>query len=206
MSRDLLLFGQTQTEHFAELYQWYESSLLHPIVVDYHRLQLEHWIWSKRHLLHGAIVDVGVITPRRWLGAGYRTLGLAEGDVVGDLRAMPFETASIDSFLLTEVLEHCEDPFAAMREVHRVMKPGGLLLVTSPFLWPWHGTADYKDYWRFTHEGWALLLKAFSHVTIAPCTLTDEGQSLYDLMRRFECWGFSTEVRGTTGYLCEAIR
>jgi hypothetical protein len=85
-----------------------------------------------------------------------------------------------------------------------VLKPGALLLVTSPFFWPQHATPAYRDYWRFTDQGWALLLQAFTGVTITPCGWTAEGASAYDFLRRFECMGFADQTHATTGYLCEA--
>jgi ubiquinone/menaquinone biosynthesis C-methylase UbiE len=120
------------------------------------------------------------------------------------LLALPFPDAVFDGVVLTEVLEHCVNPPAAVGEVFRVLKPGGLLLVTSPFLWPDHRTDDYKDYWRFTEQGWQLLLGAFTDVQITPCAWTSEGAAAYDFLRRFECWGFACQVKATTGYLCEA--
>lgn len=51
---------------------------------------------------------------------------------------IPLPEASIDSALCTEVLEHCPSPAAILAEVHRVLKPGGSLVLTLPFLWPLH--------------------------------------------------------------------
>ena len=204
--RDVLLFGMTETQGFADLHAWATSSGVQDFVPDYHRLQLEYWVWSNRARLTGMVFDIGVQNPRRWLGAGYRTLGLYGCDVLGDLRAMPLLSESADGFIVTEVLEHCEDPFAAVRELYRVLKPGGLLLVTSPFVWPWHGTHEYRDFWRFTEDGWRLLLRSFSDVQVAACQWTDEGQSAYDLLRRFECMGHTRFTRAATGYLCEATK
>lgn len=205
MSRDVLLYGCSQSDDMATLVTWmHQTPGLHEFIPDFHRLQLEHWIWTHRKALGRDILDVGVYNPRRWLGEGYLTLGEHGEDKPGNLLALPFPDAALDGFILTEVLEHCTDPPAAMREVFRVLKPGGLLLVTSPFVWPWHGTADYHDYWRFTHQGWQLLLAAFTDVQIKPCAWTPEGQAAYDFLRRFEAMGFTNQTHATTGYLCEA--
>jgi SAM-dependent methyltransferase len=206
MTRDILLYGLSQSIPAAQLLAWYESTPgLHEFVPDFHRLQLEHWVWTKRAALGRDILDVGVYNRRSYLGDGYLTFGENGEDVAGTLLAMPFPDDAFDGFVLTEVLEHCTDPPAAMREVYRVLKPHGLLLVTSPFCWPEHGVeGEYRDYWRFTRHGWELLLTAFIDVTITPCAWTDEGAAAYDFMRRFEAFGFANQTQITTGYLCEA--
>jgi len=203
--RDVLLYGLSQSPDFAALLAWSQNTegVAFP-APDPHRLQLEHWVWSHREALGADVLDVGVVIPRAYFGTGYVTFGEYDEDVRGDLCAMPFAEASFDGIVLTEVLEHCKNPFAAMSEVHRVLRPGGLLLVTSPFLWPWHGTDAYKDYWRFTHQGWAVLLQAFEQVDIVPCEWTPEAKAGYDIMRRFECMGFMSQTCATTGYLCSA--
>ncbi|RCG32343.1 class I SAM-dependent methyltransferase [Sphaerisporangium album] len=56
--------------------------------------------------------------------------------VTGDALAMPFPDASFDRVIAAEVLEHIPDDMAAMREIHRVLKPGGLAAVTVPSFLP----------------------------------------------------------------------
>jgi SAM-dependent methyltransferase len=206
MTRDILLYGLSQSIPCALLLQWYKDTPgLHEFVPDFHRLQLEHWVWAHRADLGRDILDVGVYNRRSYLGDGYLTVGQNGEDVAGDLLALPFPDAVFDGVVLTEVLEHCTDPRTAMREVWRVLKPGALLLVTSPFLWPEHGIeGEYKDYWRFTRHGWELLLEAFVDREIMACALTDEGAAAYDFLRRFECFGFANQTQITTGYLCSA--
>jgi ubiquinone/menaquinone biosynthesis C-methylase UbiE len=51
---------------------------------------------------------------------------------VGDLQSIAIRSDSIDVALLNEVLEHVPDESRALREVHRVLRPGGTLLVFSP--------------------------------------------------------------------------
>lgn len=205
--RDVLLYGASRADALGQLLDWKRDTPdLHEFVPDFHRLQLEHWIWTNRLGLGRHIIDVGVDVghPRRWLGADYRTLGLSGEDIYGDLLDLPLNDDSVDGFVVTEVLEHCTDPHSAMAEIHRALKPGGRLLITSPFFWPQHATTNYQDYWRFTDQGWTLLLGGFVDVTITPCAWTPEGLWAYEFMRVFECFGFSDSVAATTGYLCEA--
>jgi SAM-dependent methyltransferase len=206
---DFLILGATSDAHQGFLTWRERHHELHDFVPDYHRLQLEYWIHANRARLQGKVMDIGVQNPRRWLGNGYFTLGHTadtHSDRIGDVTALPFEDEELDAIVCTEVLEHCADPFKGVDEMHRVLKTGGLLLVTSPFIWPWHGTANYPDYWRFTDQGWRHLLRAFSSVKVEPTQWTPEGEKLLDLVRRFEGWGFLSDVYCHTGYLCEAIK
>jgi SAM-dependent methyltransferase len=70
-----------------------------------------------------------------------------------------------DVVVCTEVLEHVLNPFAAAAEIHRVLKPGGVLLASSPFNFRIHG--PLPDCWRFTEHGWRALLSGFENVKIS---------------------------------------
>jgi SAM-dependent methyltransferase len=58
---------------------------------------------------------------------------------------------SFDAVLSTQLLEHALDPARCVAEMRRVLKPGGVALVTTHGVWPYHPVPN--DYWRWTHEG-----------------------------------------------------
>lgn len=68
--------------------------------------------------------------------------------VFGDGAHLPVRTGSVDTVLSTEVLEHVPDPRALVDEMARVLRPGGKLLLTVPFIQPLHELPS--DYYRFT--------------------------------------------------------
>lgn len=69
-------------------------------------------------------------------------------DIVWDGRFIPLADSSVDSAMLTEVLEHCPDAESVLKEVHRVLRPGGFLFLTVPFIWPIHDIPH--DEFRYT--------------------------------------------------------
>lgn len=85
-----------------------------------------------------------------------------EVDVCIEPGPLPFREASVDCILSTATLEHMKNPWQAMAEFKRVLKPGGELLCYIPFLQPFHAAPD--DYQRWTQEGACLLAEGFSSV------------------------------------------
>lgn len=69
-----------------------------------------------------------------------------------------------DVVICTEVLEHVTDPFAAVLELQRILKPGGQVFVTTPFNFRIHG--PLPDNWRFTIHGLKQLFSAWQIVLI----------------------------------------
>lgn len=88
-------------------------------------------------------------------------------DIVGDIHDIPLKNESIDAIFCLAVLEHVEDPFKAVSEMHRVLKPGGKILIYVPFLYYYHAHEGYyKDYWRYTYDGLEVLARKFSQYEI----------------------------------------
>jgi SAM-dependent methyltransferase len=73
------------------------------------------------------------------------------GAVHGSLDKTPFDHAEFDTILVNAVLEHVPDIDAVMRELTRVLKPGGHLIAAVPYLQPYH--PDPTDFRRYTREG-----------------------------------------------------
>lgn len=111
------------------------------------------------------IVDVGcgrrpyesLLKP---ITARYVGVDWTEGpkvDVVAPAEELPFEDESFDLLLSTQVLEHVDDPARVVAEALRVLRPGGIAMVST------HGVVNYhpnpNDHWRWTHTGLARLLQ-----------------------------------------------
>jgi len=69
-------------------------------------------------------------------------------DLHWDGETIPMQDESIDSAMATEVLEHSFAPQKTLKEINRVLKPGGVFFFTVPFLWPLHETPH--DAYRYT--------------------------------------------------------
>lgn len=81
-------------------------------------------------------------------------------DVAADVQHLPFQDASVDAIVAESLIEHLPDPAIAVAEIHRVLKPGGLLYVVTPFMLGYHSSP--KDYYRWTEFGMEKLLQGFS--------------------------------------------
>jgi ubiquinone/menaquinone biosynthesis C-methylase UbiE len=80
-------------------------------------------------------------------------------DFVSDAKSIPVPDASFDAVLCTEVLEHVPEPIAVVRELGRIVAPGGRLILTAPLgsgihQEPYHFYGGYTPYWyqRFLKE------------------------------------------------------
>jgi 2-polyprenyl-3-methyl-5-hydroxy-6-metoxy-1,4-benzoquinol methylase len=95
--------------------------------------------------------------------------GNPHADLHGSVDAIPAEDASFDVVVCLQVLEHVPDPAAAVRELRRVVRPGGRVLLSTHGVYPFHPNPD--DLWRWTHQGLERLFLTnaeWSSVTVRP--------------------------------------
>jgi SAM-dependent methyltransferase len=64
---------------------------------------------------------------------------------------LPYDDESIDVACSLEVIEHVEDQFAFTRELHRILRPGGLAIISTP------NVLNLNSRWRNLHSGFATL-------------------------------------------------
>ncbi len=127
--------------------------------ISYRRALLNSLLRGLQPYVRGVVLDVGgekhstVLHPldhrktvERWL---YLNVGAATfPDILADGAGLPLVDASVDTILCLETLEHVRDPIQVVREVARVLRPGGTLILSLPFLYRIHSAPH--DYWRFT--------------------------------------------------------
>jgi SAM-dependent methyltransferase len=85
-------------------------------------------------------------------------------DMLGDICTFDFGDRTYDVIVLSEVLEHVHSPHLAIRNIHGVLKEGGRLILTAPFIFPIHERPH--DYFRYTRYGLEFLLSEFRDVKI----------------------------------------
>ncbi len=85
---------------------------------------------------------------------------------VGDItkKNISIDDETYDCVFGMEVLEHTIDPFGAVKEMRRILKDGGYLIVSAPLNWRIHG--PIPDCWRFTEHGFKVLLRDFDIIEI----------------------------------------
>jgi SAM-dependent methyltransferase len=142
-----------------------------------HRAEDRHWWYrGRRTVLDGVIAKLGLPANARILDAGCgsgrfmvelarrgtvtgvelsdTSVSLAQQRAIGEVLAgsvleMPFPDASFDLAVSLDVIEHLDDDLAALRELRRVLAPGGALLVTVPaYQWLWSGHDEINHHHR----------------------------------------------------------
>lgn len=150
--------------------------------------------------LKGWVLDVGcgnqpyrpyLTQARRYVGLDYpprsETLRYrVQPEVYGDGHHLPFKDASFDAVLCNQVMEHVAHPQKLVRELARVLKPGGLGLISVPFFYNLH--LEPHDYFRFTPYGLRLLLEKNS---LKVLELRGQGGIGTLVVQMFHNWLFS---------------
>jgi ubiquinone/menaquinone biosynthesis C-methylase UbiE len=127
-------------------------------------------LWLTRHRLReavaqhadyasGRLLDVGCGRQpyRRVLAKVRRYIGLDTPasahrvDIYGDALALPFRDEVFDTVLCNQLLEHVAEPGLLLREIVRVLKRSGAVLLTAPQTWGLHH--EPHDFYRYTKYG-----------------------------------------------------
>lgn len=174
----------------------------HPFFPDFERLMAEAAASPPTYDLGTSArfaKEVGLVRhlfqDRAYLACGYRpdmSRGEDACDLDCDIQNMSnIESGAAGSVICLSVLEHVVDPRRAVEEICRILRPGGVAIVSVPFWYPFHGKSDplknpvfdrtrglaidssheaYGDFWRFTHQGLALLFgrAGFARVDVYP--------------------------------------
>lgn len=138
------------------------------------RVLLDKTLGENISLMQGRVLDIGGVKAKgrgnfkppteKVISWEYVNIEQAtDPDYCCDASDIPVESESFDTIVMTELLEYVESPLAVLAEAFRILKPGGNLLLSVPFLCPVHGDwqidryrltkaalVDYIDKARFT--------------------------------------------------------
>lgn len=77
-------------------------------------------------------LDIGCGYKKEYASIGIDIRKLPGVDIIADINHLPFKDNSIDEIVCTHILEHIPNLTDAMRELHRILKPHGLLFIKAP--------------------------------------------------------------------------
>jgi SAM-dependent methyltransferase len=139
----------------------FNPSLFHPYY--FIRKGLLHKVAQYAPTLHGDLLDFGCgnkpykplfVNVASYVGVDFENEGHSHKneqiDYYYDGKTLPFDDEKFDSIFSSEVFEHIFNLDEILKELNRVLKPGGKLLLTCPFVWPEHEKPyDFARYTRF---------------------------------------------------------
>lgn len=188
---------------------------------------LERWPWLRLLKPPGPAVNTGRLLKRVLalyppeshrvldLGCGARRLpGVTRCDLMldppgirADASKLPFSSGAFDCVIITAVLEHVPYPQRVVREIHRILRPDGVVYVEVPFLEGFH--ADPDDYQRFTFRGLEILLRRFEVLEREVCA--GPSSALHWILREYPATWFSNPTialaaKFVAAWLTTAIR
>lgn len=142
---------------------WWAGSWFYPEQLE--KLSIRRSVAALAPKITGTLLDVGCgekpyksLFPavENYIGLEYPPARLQEwtnatADVWAEAQSLPIQAGKADAILSTQVLEHLPDPVAFFHESFRVLRPGGILILTTNQEWGIH-KAPY-DFYRYTRYG-----------------------------------------------------
>ncbi|MFC1994503.1 class I SAM-dependent methyltransferase [Chloroflexota bacterium] len=139
---------------------------------SYRRILLDRDLEESKCYMKGTILDIGGGRKR----GNFKEPSDAEWivldsdielcpDILSDAQNIPMDSNTVDCVKCTELLEHVEYPERVLDEISRILRPGGTLILSTPFSVGIH--SDPHDFQRFTDEKLSVMLaKNFQIVTL----------------------------------------
>jgi SAM-dependent methyltransferase len=107
--------------------------------------------------------------------------GARRVDYIAPAHDLPIPDSTFDTVLSTQVLEHVAEPAGVLRELHRVLRPGGRVFVTLPLAWELH--EEPFDFYRYTRYGISHLMRTAGFTSIDARPRNDCFTTIAQLMR-----------------------
>ncbi len=144
------------------------------------KLFLSHFTDISNKYIKGRLVDIGcgtkpysklledLVTEHVGVDHSDTSHDKSNIDIFSTAYSIPVEDNCFDSAICTCVLEHLEEPETAIRECHRLLKPGGYAIYYTPFIWHLH--EEPRDFYRFSKYGLQYLFEksGFEVIEIRP--------------------------------------
>lgn len=177
---EMRLFVETAWGKRIEL-ENFRSTLL--AADPYHAL-ISYFFGRLGDMKTGRVLEIGsrnrsVIVRKGLIPAQLEYVGLdilpgENVDLVGDAHELSllFPSESFDAIFSMSVFEHLMMPWKAVIEMNRVLKPGGLIMVTSHQTWPVHEVP--WDYWRFSDQAWHALFHTLTGFEVLETALGEK--------------------------------
>ena len=124
-------------DHVLRVVETYVKPLAAPVLIDYGCGDMPYRAFFTPYV-------------KQYVGADLSENPVAEV-ILTDKGRLPETVGDADIVLSTQVLEHVDDPALYLDEAFRVLKPGGLLIISTHGYWMYHPTPG--DYWRWTGSG-----------------------------------------------------
>lgn len=158
--------------------QQFEPGLLGWILNPFVFARRELWFGLREFFpaLTGRVLDVGcgqkpyraLVPASDYVGVDIEsevTRRLGAADVYYDGRKLPFDDSAFDGVLCSQVLEHVFTPGDFLGEIRRVLRPGGVLVLATPFAWDEH--EQPHDFGRYSSFGLKALLERHGFEVVA---------------------------------------
>lgn len=137
------------------------------------------FLGENKERLKGCIIDIGCGTSKykpflvgmheqnTYVGVDYYVSDKV--DHVIDLnKTFPLPADTYDAAICISVLEHLREPLLCLQETFRILKPGGSLILSAPWIYPFHDVPE--DFFRFSRKALEMMLQksGFEIISIEP--------------------------------------